>query len=110
MPVKYVGGKMMVVRAMTQGLDLIWNTPSLTPMKGLREPPVFTAMTPMQATAALADPDERELLKGHPAYPFRRERRKLHACRSGSGLSQRRVVNLRDDGNGFAYCLEAPFG
>lgn len=64
MPVKYVGGKMMVVRAMTQGLDLIWNTPSLTPMKGLREPPVFTAMTPMQATAALADPDERELLKG----------------------------------------------
>lgn len=64
MPVKYVGGKMMVVRAMTQGLDLIWNTPSLTPMKGLREPPVFTAMTPMQATAALADPDEPELLKG----------------------------------------------
>lgn len=43
MPVKYVGGKMMVVRAMTQGLDLIWNTPSLTPMKGLREPLVFTA-------------------------------------------------------------------
>lgn len=52
MPVKYVGGKMMVVRAMTQGLDLIWNTPSLTPMKGLREPPVFTAMTPMQATGS----------------------------------------------------------
>lgn len=48
MPLKYIGGKMVIVRALIAGLNLIPVTPSGHPMATLETAPVFAAMTPMQ--------------------------------------------------------------
>ena len=48
LPVNFIAGKMMVVRAFVLGLDLIPVEPSGNPLKNPDEPFDFAAMTPMQ--------------------------------------------------------------
>jgi len=55
MPVKYVAGKMMVVRALELGLDLKVVEPSSAPLKDLCRPIDFAAMVPLQLENSLKD-------------------------------------------------------
>lgn len=63
MPLKYVGSKMLVVRALVAGLNLICVTPSSHPLRECRSIPDFAAMTPMQVIATLKEPDEAARLR-----------------------------------------------
>ncbi|MDE5678235.1 AMP-binding protein [Phocaeicola sp.] len=63
MPLKYIAGKMVVVRALTAGLNLLPVTPSGHPMKTLTKAPVFAAMTPMQVYNSLQVSKEASLLR-----------------------------------------------
>lgn len=63
MPLSYIAGKMVVVRALVAGLNLIPVTPSGHPLKDLRHPPVFAAMIPMQVYNSLQVPAEKECLE-----------------------------------------------
>lgn len=63
MPLKYIAGKMVVVRALVAGLDLWPIAPSGHPLKELKEPPVFAAMIPMQVFNSLQVPEERVMLQ-----------------------------------------------
>lgn len=67
LPLKYVGAKMMVVRALVAGLDLICVPPSSRPLSECTAVPVFAAMTPMQVIATLEQPEEAARLRriGH---------------------------------------------
>jgi len=58
MPLKYVGSKMLVVRALVAGLNLICVTPSAHPLREGMAIPDFAAMTPMQVITSLKEPDE----------------------------------------------------
>ena len=63
MPLQYIAGKMVVVRSLVAGLDLIPVSPSGHPLKELRTAPVFAAMIPMQVFNSLAVPEERGLMQ-----------------------------------------------
>ena len=63
MPLKYIGAKMVVVRALVAGLDLIAAEPSSHPLAGMKEAPCFAAMTPMQVISSLESPEEARLLR-----------------------------------------------
>ncbi len=63
MPLKYIGAKMVVVRSLVAGLDLLPVTPSGHPLQHLNEAPVFAAMTPMQVYNSLQTPEEKALLQ-----------------------------------------------
>ena len=67
MPLKYVGAKMMVVRALVAGLDLICVPPSSRPLSECAATPDFAAMTPMQVISTLERPEEAARLRriGH---------------------------------------------
>ncbi len=54
-PVKYIGGKMMVIRALVSGYNLIVQEPSSNPLVNLTTPIDFIAITPMQALKCLED-------------------------------------------------------
>ncbi|MEJ2596236.1 MAG: AMP-binding protein [bacterium] len=53
LPVKYIAGKMMVVRALVGGLDLILTEPASVPELDPLQRIHFAAMTPMQAAGLL---------------------------------------------------------
>lgn len=55
LPVKYVAGKMMLIRAIVLGLDLEYVAPSSHPMNGLDGKYDFAAMVPMQAQNSLKE-------------------------------------------------------
>lgn len=61
LPLQFIAGKMMAVRAMLGELHLLAVKPSSHPLKHLLTPPTFLAVTPMQALNSLRDPKEREL-------------------------------------------------
>lgn len=63
MPVDYIAGKMMVVRALTGKLDLIIRKPDGHPLANLDCEPQFVAMTPMQVYNSLQVPEERQKLE-----------------------------------------------
>ena len=63
MPLDYIAGKMMVVRALTCNLQLVSLKPTSHPMKDLAEVPTFAAMVPMQVYNSLLVPEERERLQ-----------------------------------------------
>ena len=63
MPLRYIGAKMIVVRAITAHLNLVWATPSSHPLKSCTAAPHFAAMTPMQVIATLESPEEARLLR-----------------------------------------------
>jgi O-succinylbenzoic acid--CoA ligase len=55
LPVKYVAGKMMLIRSIILGLDLDYVAPSSHPMENLDEAYDFAAMVPMQAQNSLKE-------------------------------------------------------
>ena len=63
MPLRYIGAKMVVVRAVECGLDLHCVEPSGHPLRGLDRAPDFLAMTPAQVFSSLEAPDEARLLR-----------------------------------------------
>lgn len=62
MPLQYIAGKMVVVRALVAGLRLILRTPSGHPLADVEEPLRFAAMIPLQVYNSLQVPEERERL------------------------------------------------
>lgn len=63
LPIVYVAGKMMLVRAWEGKWQLQCVAPSLHPFAGLSESPDFVALTPAQAAATYEIPAERLLLE-----------------------------------------------
>lgn len=63
MPLRYIAGKMLVVRSLVGGLNLIPVPPTGHPLKGLEEAPAFAAMIPMQVYNSLQDEEEYRLLR-----------------------------------------------
>lgn len=63
MPLKYIAGKMVVVRALVAGLNLLPVTPSGHPLKEMTKAPVFAAMIPMQVYNSLQVPEEKAILQ-----------------------------------------------
>lgn len=53
MPLRYIAGKMVVVRALVQHLNLVAVTPSSSPLTSVGQPLDFAALTPMQAFESL---------------------------------------------------------
>lgn len=53
LPVEYISGKMMVVRALEKGLKLRVATPSTRPLENLKQAIDFCAMTPLQVEQSL---------------------------------------------------------
>ncbi|MDO5615672.1 MAG: AMP-binding protein [Cruoricaptor ignavus] len=53
LPIEYISGKMMVIRAMEQKMQLITKEPSTAPLQGLNEKIDFCAMTPLQVENSL---------------------------------------------------------
>ena len=62
MPLDYIAGKMMVVRALTCGLKLVSITPSGHPLQSVTETIDFAAMVPMQVYNSIQVAEERERL------------------------------------------------
>ena len=62
MPLDYIAGKMMVVRALTCGLRLVSVAPSSHPLSTLNSHLDFAAMVPLQVWNSLQVPDERQRL------------------------------------------------
>ena len=63
MPLKYVGAKMLVVRALVAGLNLVCVQPSSHPLSDCQAKLDFAAMTPMQVVSTLEQPVEAERLR-----------------------------------------------
>ena len=63
LPLQYIAGKMMVVRALIGDLRLITAAPSLHPYEHLSVAPQFVALTPLQAAASLEVAKEKALLE-----------------------------------------------
>jgi O-succinylbenzoic acid--CoA ligase len=53
LPVKYIGGKMMLVRSFVLGLQMDNVAPSSTPLKGINKKYDFIAMVPMQVEQSI---------------------------------------------------------
>ena len=62
MPLDYIAGKMMVVRALTCGLRLIAVPPTGHPLATVDDDVAFAAMVPMQVYNSLRVPEERRRL------------------------------------------------
>lgn len=62
MPLQYIAGKMVVVRALVAGLKLILRTPSGHPLADVDTPLRFAAMIPLQVYNSLRVPEEKERL------------------------------------------------
>jgi O-succinylbenzoic acid--CoA ligase len=59
MPLNYIAGKMVVVRALIAGLDLYAVTPSGNPLKDLHQEFSFAAMIPLQVFNSLQSDTEK---------------------------------------------------
>lgn len=64
MPLDYIAGKMVAVRALVRGLSLVCAEPSGHPLRSLSSPVTFAAMVPMQVYNSLKVPAERKILNG----------------------------------------------
>ncbi len=63
LPLDYIAGKMMVVRALTCGLHLVSVAPDSHPLASVTSPLSFAAMVPLQVFHSLQVPVERERLR-----------------------------------------------
>lgn len=98
MPLQYIGAKMMVVRAIEAGLDLVVSEPCSHPMREVEGRIDFAAMTPFQAYHSLESFEERRrleavrsLLIGGGAIDARLERQLAsfpHAVYSTYGMTE----------------------
>lgn len=64
MPLDFIAGKMVVVRALVGKLRLIDVEPCGHPLSHLPEPPCFAALVPMQVYNSLHVPHEKDILRG----------------------------------------------
>lgn len=64
LPSNYIGGKMMLVRALVGNWHLIWTEPTANPLLKLKESFDFAAFTPMQVTAMLNECPEKFMAIG----------------------------------------------
>ncbi|MCD7936371.1 MAG: AMP-binding protein [Tannerellaceae bacterium] len=62
MDLKYIGAKMMVVRALVSGMELVVRPASGHPLVTVHDPVDFTAMVPLQIYNTLQVPEEKEKL------------------------------------------------
>jgi O-succinylbenzoic acid--CoA ligase len=62
LPVDYVAGKMMVVRALAGGLDLLLREPAGRPLKNVRDTADFAAMVPLQVHNSMEAGDRLSLI------------------------------------------------
>lgn len=58
LPIRYIAGKMMIVRALLGGLDLILIEPSARPLRELSQPVSFAALVPLQVHESLKHGDK----------------------------------------------------
>lgn len=63
MPLKYIAGKMVVVRALIAKLRLVLISPCGHPLENIGKIPAFAAMIPLQIYNSLKTPAEKERLK-----------------------------------------------
>ncbi|HAW45488.1 MAG TPA: hypothetical protein DCW60_03965, partial [Sutterella sp.] len=63
MPLRFIGAKMVMVRALLSGLEVVSVTPSSNPFKDLTACVNFAAMTPMQVFMTLKDATSAQRLK-----------------------------------------------
>lgn len=63
LPLRYIAGKMMVVRALVSGAELVLQEPCSTPLEKLIEPVDFAPLVPMQAATTLQQPNGKEQLE-----------------------------------------------
>lgn len=63
MPLRYIAARMVVVRAMLAGLNLLPVTPSSSPLRDVARHVDFAALTPMQAYTSLQDPTTAKRLR-----------------------------------------------
>lgn len=63
MPLRYIAGKMVVVRALVAGMRLLAVPPCGHPLGGLAKAPDFAAMIPMQVYNSLQVSSERSMLR-----------------------------------------------
>ena len=61
MPLRFIAGRMVVVRSIECGLDLVVVPPKRNPFAGITEPFALAAVTPMQAASILDDPASAEV-------------------------------------------------
>jgi len=88
MPIKYIGAKMVAVRAWERGMHLVLSAPSLTPLAHLRSHVDFICMTPLQASETLRHSHQKKLLAqckvlllgGGPISSTLEEKLKLLPC------------------------------
>lgn len=66
LPIEYIAGKMMVVRALVGQLRLLIATPDSHPLRRAVVPPDFIAVTPMQALISLQSREEQEMFRSIP--------------------------------------------
>ncbi|MEX0287819.1 MAG: AMP-binding protein [Flavobacteriaceae bacterium] len=70
LPMEYIAGKMMLVRAMVLGLELHYKIPSSTPLEQGNQEYNFGAMTPMQLKNSISQIERiRKLIVGGSAVP-----------------------------------------
>ena len=79
LPIHYIAGKMMVVRALVGGLDLVLTEPSSRPLKDLLGVIDFAAMVPLQVEESLQGGDSLEqisklIIGGGELHPTTRKR------------------------------------
>jgi O-succinylbenzoic acid--CoA ligase len=79
LPVDYIAGKMMVVRALVGGMDLVLTEPSGRPLQGVEGEFDFAAMVPLQVHDSLNEDDELNrietlLIGGGELHPSIREK------------------------------------
>jgi len=58
LPSQFIAGKMMIVRALVNNMELQWIKPSADPYSDLKSAPDFIALTPMQVRNALISHNE----------------------------------------------------
>ena len=63
MPLQYIAGKMVVVRALVAGLDLIYRKPTGHPLQDVDKHLHFAAMVPLQVYNSLSIPEEARKLE-----------------------------------------------
>lgn len=78
LPIRYIAGKMMVVRALLGGLDLQLQEPSSRPLRKLEGSMIFAAMVPLQIEESIRHGDPlgkiaRVLIGGGELHPATRE-------------------------------------
>ncbi len=63
LPLRYIAGKMMVVRALVSGAQLVLQEPCSTPLENLSKPVDFAPLVPMQAATTLQRANGKEQLE-----------------------------------------------